>query len=630
MGIPKFQQHLADTHPNCFAPLKVRPTASDSYTHVLVDVNSLLHRAALKSKTFVQLTRKLFSLLDSALNAVPATHAVLLALDGVGPVAKLALQRKRREQKYLKLSSLAQQTQAGQQRRNTASDFDSRMITPGTMFMRQIETALQYYCAARIIKLSKPHPGLAFCIDGAQCPGEGEIKIAKYLRNLKSEAALNRKNRDNGTAVGKVAVVGDDSDLVLLALLSGLPNCVVVNNNSQSIFSIDTYRKDLTSQVPFRDEMQVLVDYCLLVMMTGNDYLPKVAKVSIDFLWRRYVAHSEHCIDAIVDFKLKALNINVLAEVLDFTAKPHGSKSKKYEYPDDEEDDFDDVVIEMNCDMPHVSASDLTARGIYIPKVIPSPHRSKTIQSAKADATGDKINAYLTSLLWSLVMYTSASCPDLYHTYTYLTAPSIRQIIGFGREVVGSSDYEENVAFIRLHCISVPRSAVPTDADAGNGGLVSQVCAAMVLQADCVDFLDVKYRGLMAVYALLDKEQQQRHKAARSSKIKESNEHIFVAMMAAYHEINAFEARKKLKHTRKSSSDMDIDQQDDDDIAGNTAYYIQLASYSSRQGVKGVDWDMIQPVNPVPSKKDFEINRPLGVRYIKETRDADYDYFKWM
>jgi 5'-3' exonuclease len=114
---------------------------------------------------------------------------VLLAVDGVVPMAKIRQQRVRRF-KSVWLRKVGSSSPTGE-------SWDTNAITPGTEFMDSLGIMLN--------GLAKNHAG--WTVSGVDEVGEGEHKIMKWLRD--------------GTFDGDIVVYGLDADLILLSMLVG-------------------------------------------------------------------------------------------------------------------------------------------------------------------------------------------------------------------------------------------------------------------------------------------------------------------------------------------------------------------------------------------------------------------------
>ncbi|KAI8912410.1 hypothetical protein EDD86DRAFT_110651 [Gorgonomyces haynaldii] len=264
MGVQHFFKFLKK-YPNCFVK---KPQTQ----HVLVDLNSLLHRASYKQKRS-NIIKRVYRALDQL-----EQKSIFIAVDGSSPVAKLQTQRKRR----LKSKS---------------AHFDARELTPGTRLMRQLQEDLEYYACYRAVKMRAK-----VVIDGPGRPGEGEAKIIQHLYDL-HEPCL---------------IVSDDSDLVCQLVATNKPNLTVYLSQQDAYFSIDQFRQSLVDKN--RDPLRTAIDFCCLMGFLGNDYLPKTRFASCDTLWHRYKSAAKKMPDRyLVDGE--QLDLHVLESVF------HGYRS---------------------------------------------------------------------------------------------------------------------------------------------------------------------------------------------------------------------------------------------------------------------------------------------------------------
>lgn len=200
MGIPSYYKRLIDRYPK-LVQKGVRQTTSDV---LLMDFNCLIYQCVRSDSlpVFTADTRddweralieavKAYTVKVWTTAGKPAT--VLIAVDGVVPMAKIRQQRMRRfKSRWLAAAEVA----AGV--RKPGEDFwDTNAITPGTEFMEKLGRGLQTLAAARS----------GWTVSSASEPGEGEQKVMAWVRatTLKGKSVL---------------VYGLDADLIVLSLLS--------------------------------------------------------------------------------------------------------------------------------------------------------------------------------------------------------------------------------------------------------------------------------------------------------------------------------------------------------------------------------------------------------------------------
>ena len=187
MGVPGFITWLETNAPESIVEIdSAAPRKADV---VAFDLNSLVHGALRNSRDEQAAIVRIFQTLHRALRCVQPQSAVVLALDGAAPLAKIETQRKRRS----KTSAKSARKQRG---------VSPLCATPGTAFMATLEDALTFWCCAELSTQRARH--LTLDLSGSDVPGEGEVKLVDWLLS-------HAKPR------GPVVLVGGDGDLVLQA-----------------------------------------------------------------------------------------------------------------------------------------------------------------------------------------------------------------------------------------------------------------------------------------------------------------------------------------------------------------------------------------------------------------------------
>lgn len=315
---------------------------SETFHHVLVDMNQLLHVTLRRSRSEGHALTLLIQELDKCMDIASPTKSIVLAFDGPPAAAKLATQRRRRygtviraERKKARLELLKRRgvlpeghenvndasgvsgrrgggstststSRAGRNRnhkrkRNKAEKEEETLkITPGTEFMDRAHEAVLYWAWQR---LDNSKGKLAKCrvyISPSTVPGEGEVKLLDWLiqagneervvRVMKKNGELENERISNRSKIVKpgesVAILGGDSDLVLEALV--VPPTITHNvfvilpAGGRTSYVISLWETTLTlgkylgESFDAADIMRVRTDLVLLLIMNGNDYLPKL------------------------------------------------------------------------------------------------------------------------------------------------------------------------------------------------------------------------------------------------------------------------------------------------------------------------------------------------------------------
>ena len=226
---------------------------------VAFDLNSLLHSQLRRARDETHAIKLTFQKLHATLRCVRPERYVLLAIDGAGPMAKMATQQARRRKTSAKAAA----------RRGLSP----LLLTPGTQFMTHLEEALVYWSCSELstqrgrgrgwqkplariylmhrqpMAVGSPSPArtrrlcasganprsgspcagrhLRILISGADAPGEGEFKIMDWLLSqceatAPGSGAGGRGAGGRGGGAGRplrsAVLVGGDGDLVLQAL----------------------------------------------------------------------------------------------------------------------------------------------------------------------------------------------------------------------------------------------------------------------------------------------------------------------------------------------------------------------------------------------------------------------------
>ena len=314
-GIKGFRSWFESQFPEAMTVLtKSDEQAHDTFDHVLIDMNQLLHVVLRKSKSETHALTLLMQEVDSCIALATPTQSLVLAFDGPPGAAKLATQRKRRFGAVYKTNAKLQQldklitsiqnssthtnqsnsaatttnaaattTTAKQQsrlkqwvRKKSRATAETRTlcITPATEFMKLSEAAILYWAwqrlSARYTSLSTYN--VKIFISSSTVPGEGEVKLLEWIYNKQ------RKGES-------IAILGGDSDLVLEALVIPMASThnvfVLLPDGNKRYISVSLWEttRTLGRYLPhctISSVIKVRTDLVLLLILNGNDYLPKL------------------------------------------------------------------------------------------------------------------------------------------------------------------------------------------------------------------------------------------------------------------------------------------------------------------------------------------------------------------
>lgn len=191
---------------------------------------------------------------------------VVLAVDGVAPMAKITQQRSRRYKKAQDNVAPPTPEQPLELR------FDSNSITPGTEFMFRLDASIQVFLRDAVRDAHFQVNNIVY--SSHLTPGEGEHKIFDVLRRT-----------DNGVVPGdgNNIVIGADADLFMLSLLSKTPYLIIYReaDNEKVFIDIDRLRMEIYNTMTAYGAIDipsqiVIQDFVLLFFTIGNDFLPHI------------------------------------------------------------------------------------------------------------------------------------------------------------------------------------------------------------------------------------------------------------------------------------------------------------------------------------------------------------------
>nr|WIL03100.1 5'-3' exoribonuclease [Cedratvirus borely] len=293
MGVPKFYSWLRSKNREYRGIIQRSVPATVS--SLSIDMNGLLHQVAqlvfsygtladenrmkiLETSTEEGLYADYFATLSTEimnlLTQVAPKDILILAVDGVAPLAKINQQRARR------FTS------------SPTPFFNSNVISPGTDFMFRVDDFLRSWIEDNVAILP---PQIVY--SSHMVPGEAEQKIFDFFR----ENAL----------PGSHCISGLDADLVVLSLT--VPsNMLVIRQDITDIVSVRNLKEYLYSVM--RQETAI-PDFIYLSFLLGNDFLPNPPAMedlpnALDSLLQAYARVGKPLTDRL------QVNLSVLKEIL--------------------------------------------------------------------------------------------------------------------------------------------------------------------------------------------------------------------------------------------------------------------------------------------------------------------------
>lgn len=289
MGIPSYFSYIVKNHPQI---IKKYFENSLKVDNLYLDCNSIIYDSyhkmdvtKLTESVATSIIRSVISKIEEYISIIKPSSTVIIAFDGVAPVAKLEQQRNRRYKSWF-------QNEYSKKLFNKPKEdvWNTVAITPGTKFMKELNEMVSRH----FNKDSLPKYNLSnIFVSGSNEAGEGEHKLFDYIRK-------NPEKHKNETTV----IYGLDADLIMLSInhLPVCPNIYLFRETPHFIQSIDSslepdanYFMDIpeltkgiieymNNDKSFDKDTMVqnkIYDYIFICFFLGNDFLPHFPAANI-------------------------------------------------------------------------------------------------------------------------------------------------------------------------------------------------------------------------------------------------------------------------------------------------------------------------------------------------------------
>lgn len=444
MGVPAYFSFIVKNHSNIIRKLSSNPIKVDN---LYLDCNSIIYDAVYKMGATIitedaanKIIGNVIQIIKEYLILLNPTKVLMIAFDGVAPVAKLEQQRSRRF-KSLYQNSLSRSIY----KTNDPDPWNTTAITPGTLFMKTLDDKIsQIFADPTQYGLNK------IIISGSNVYGEGEHKIFKYIRdNSEFHSNLN------------TLIYGLDADLIMLSInhLPITPNIYLFRETPEFIKSINselepnesyvldipelaqTITLDMNNGEELSTEQQRnrIYDYIFLCFFLGNDFMPHFPAVNIrtggvDKMLQAYKATIGNTNENLTNGKIIYWkNVRKLVEFLaknehDFLKQEHKIRDRKEKHR-----------------LPDITPKEKMENFINIPTYERSvekfinPYKDNWQQRYYKSLFEININDerrkqictnYLEGLEWTMKYYTTG-CPDWRWCYNYNYPPLLEDLIHF-------------------------------------------------------------------------------------------------------------------------------------------------------------------------------------------------------
>ena len=245
MGIPSYYYSIINKYGKRILEQKAIRTTPVLY----IDYNSLIHQFAAENPSIDYIISETDKLLKEILTPV---EKVYIAVDGQCPMAKMMQQRKRRYMSDWRKKAI-----------NDTSDWNSNIVTPGTLFMRDLDAALESYAK------HSTHP-FKIIVSPSSEEGEGEQKIFSHMGHDE-----------------QCVVFGLDADLIMLSMMHPNSKNITLYRGKEALH-IEALKNAIEKEYEI-----TINEYIILCFLLGNDFIPplsflKIKNNGIDIVIKKY------------------------------------------------------------------------------------------------------------------------------------------------------------------------------------------------------------------------------------------------------------------------------------------------------------------------------------------------------
>jgi 5'-3' exoribonuclease 1 len=491
MGIPSYFSYIVKNHPQI-----IRKYFKDviKVDNLYLDCNSIIYDAysrmsfeTLTETIAISIIRNVISKIEYYISTIEPSKTVIVAFDGVAPVAKLEQQRQRRYKSNY-------QNEISRQifKKVEPDPWNTAAITPGTMFMSELNTMITSHFDKNKNTTNFP----AIIVNGSNKAGEGEHKLFDYIRS-------NPEKHLKETTV----IYGLDADLIMLSI-NHLPLCPNIYLFRETPHFIQSINSDLEPDANYFLDIPELADkiiqymnndateainrnkvydYIFICFFLGNDFLPHFPALNIrtggvDKMMNAYKATikpSENLTDGktihwanvrkLVSFLSNLEEQYIIAE---HKTRDYKEKSSKRGNNNNNRSNHttNKLVSEADEEFKRFESCPTTERDLerYINPFKPSwqTRYYRALFGIKSDTSGEQnkdisVN-YLQGLEWTMKYYTTGCC-DWRWKYKYNYPPLLQDLIKhvpvFATEFVAPKPFNPVAEIVQL-CYVLPKSSI--------------------------------------------------------------------------------------------------------------------------------------------------------------------------
>ncbi len=265
MGIKDYLKNLNQDDPSEKARV---------YDHMYIDCNYMLHYLIYKCRNDFELYARTHNYFEYVFNTVVVNKTINLIFDG-------------EYDKKFTSNPKKQTIELRYKYKQQSDDYDKQPIYPGSKIILTFKDSLVDIIEKyKKINMSK----YTINVNSDLVEGEADHKILDLIYE---------SDHDN------VCIVSKDSDMVLIAysLIINKKINVDIMSNLRPIKFIDVNKITLLPKTIYDGDKRITKfgpDYVLIIMLLGNDYLPKISNITYDVIISSYLKYIEFEIKPII------------------------------------------------------------------------------------------------------------------------------------------------------------------------------------------------------------------------------------------------------------------------------------------------------------------------------------------
>lgn len=457
MGIPSYYSYIIKNNPSIVKDYKIIKQVNNFYldcNSIIYDIYNSIKNIEINTSIELYIIQEVINKIEFYINIIKPNNNVIIAFDGVAPLAKLNQQRSRRYKSWF-------QSEIVKTISNNLpiNNWNTASITPGTNFMTILNETIKSHFDNNFIKYNVKN----IYVSGSNIIGEGEHKIFNYMR-------MNKDTHLNQTTV----VYGLDADLIMLCInhLHICPNVYLyretphfisfinnnINNELNYVLDINQLSNliatNLLCETKFdinnidqTKKIKLIHDYIFITFLMGNDFLPHFPSLNIrtggiDKIINGYKATIGNTDNYLTNGNIILWNnvrklITFLANFEEeYLIKEHNIRNKLEYNMNNKNVSYDDLSNEDK--LTYFENTPIRQRDIENYINPNKPYWEFRYYKSLFDIVSDSKNErkkeisinYLEGLEWNLKYYTT-DCPDWRWEYKYNYPPLLADLIKY-------------------------------------------------------------------------------------------------------------------------------------------------------------------------------------------------------